>query len=130
MTATDELRAMLDERDVRWDYGPSGASSTAFWVNGKELSFSNWRDGLVCSTIFTPAQAIAATLGVESDTGEYERDENQHLRKLVAEMFQEHKRIYNNNTWGLPHSYPHASSKQMASWYSECMRWGIEVYSS
>lgn len=60
----------------------------------------------------------------------YERDENQHLRKLVAEMFQEHNRIYNNNTWGLPHSYPHASSKQMASWYSECIRWGIEVYSS
>lgn len=63
MTATDELRAMLDERGVRWDYGPSGASSTAFWVNGKELSFSNWRDGLVCSTILTPAQVIAATLG-------------------------------------------------------------------
>ena len=64
MTATDELRAMLDERGVSWDYGPSGASSTAFWANGKELSFSNCRDGLVCSTIFTPAQAIAAMLGV------------------------------------------------------------------
>ena len=63
MTATEELRKMLDERGVRWDYGPSGASSTAFWVNGKELSFSNCRDGLVCSTIFTPAQAISATLG-------------------------------------------------------------------
>lgn len=65
MIATDEFRAMLDERGVRWDYGPSGASSTAFLVNGKELSFSNWRDGLICSTIFTPAQAIAATLGAD-----------------------------------------------------------------
>lgn len=68
MTAKDELRKMLDERGVRWDYGPSGASSTAFWVNGKELSFCNWRDGLICSTIFTPAQAIAVTLGAPERT--------------------------------------------------------------
>ena len=58
MSAKDELRRLLDERGVRWDYGPSGASSTAFWVNGKELSFSNWRDGLICTTILTPEQVI------------------------------------------------------------------------
>ena len=56
--ATDVLRRLLDERGVRWDYGPSGISSTAFWVKCKELSFSNCRDGLICSTILTPEQVI------------------------------------------------------------------------
>ena len=62
MTATDELRRMLDERGVEWDYGITGATTTRFSVNGIDLTFTPMRDGLVCSTILTPAQAIAATL--------------------------------------------------------------------
>ena len=63
MTVTDELRRMLDERGVEWDYGITGATTTRFSVNGIDLTFTPMRDGLVCSTILTPAQAIAATLG-------------------------------------------------------------------
>ena len=69
MTATDELRRMLDEADVEWDYGITGAASTMFNANGVELTFIDMRDGVTCSTILTPAQAIAATLGGDnSDT--------------------------------------------------------------
>lgn len=63
MTATAELRRLLDERGVEWDYGIAGATTTRFTVNGVDLTFTPMRDGLVCSTILTPAQAIEATLG-------------------------------------------------------------------
>ena len=63
MTATDELRRLLDERGVEWDYGIRGATTTRFSANGVDLTFTPMRDGLVCSTILTPEQAIAATLG-------------------------------------------------------------------
>ena len=63
MTATDELRRILDERGVEWDYGITGAASTMFNANGVELTFIGMRDGVTCSTILTPAQAIAATVG-------------------------------------------------------------------
>jgi len=63
MTATDELRRLLDERGVEWDYGITGSTTTRFSVNGTDLTFTPMRDGLVCSTILTPEQAIAATLG-------------------------------------------------------------------
>lgn len=81
MTATDELRRLLDERGVWWDYGIRGATTTRFTVNGVDLTFTPMRDGLVCSTILTPAQAIAATLGAgtceadETDTWECVRDD-------------------------------------------------------
>ena len=34
-----------------------------FNANGVELTFIDMRDGVTCSTILTPAQAIAATIG-------------------------------------------------------------------
>ena len=72
MTATDELRAMLDERGVRYDKAATviGETVATFWHD---------RDGYPCSAIegaddipdgevsvqacVTPEQAIAATLG-------------------------------------------------------------------
>lgn len=63
MIVTDKLRYLLDERGVKWDYGIAGATTTEFKVNGVYLTFMPMRDGLVCSTILTPEQAIAATLG-------------------------------------------------------------------
>lgn len=62
-TATEILRRLLDERGVEWDYGIRGATTTRFNANGVDLTFTPMRDGLVCSTILTPEQAIAATLG-------------------------------------------------------------------
>lgn len=63
MSATDELRRMLDERGVEWDYGITGSTTTMFSVNGIDITFTPLRDGLVCSTILTPEQAVTATLG-------------------------------------------------------------------
>lgn len=62
-SATEELRALLDARGVEWDYGVSGPDSTMFRANGVDLTFTPMRDGLVCSTVLTPAQAVEATLG-------------------------------------------------------------------
>ena len=84
MSATDELRRLLDERGVEWDYGITGSTTTRFSVNGTDLTFTPMRNGLVCSTILTPEQAVAATLGrgnagryVGLRQGEYwERTEN------------------------------------------------------
>lgn len=78
MTATDELRSLLDERGVEWDYGITGSTTTRFSVNGIDLTFTPMRDGLVCSTILTPAQAIAATMG-DADLA----TENARLRELA-----------------------------------------------
>ena len=55
----------------------------------------------------------------------YEQDANRHLRELAAEMFKEHRRIYHDG--GILKMGPSATNKQMAHWYSECLRWGIEV---
>lgn len=63
MNTTDELRAMLDEHGVNWDYGITGTATTKFRANGVDLTFMPMRDGLVCTTILTPAQAIAVALG-------------------------------------------------------------------
>lgn len=63
MSAKDELRRMLTESGVEWDYGITGTASTMFNANGVELTFIDMRDGVTCSTILTPAQAIAATIG-------------------------------------------------------------------
>ena len=62
-SATEILRRLLDERGVEWDYGIRGATTTRFSASGVDLTFTPMRGGLVCSTILTPAQAIAATLG-------------------------------------------------------------------
>ena len=51
--------------------------------------------------------------------------ENAKLRELCCEMFKEHQRIY--HAGGTLKMGPSATNKQMAHWYSECMRWGVEV---
>lgn len=70
-TITNKLRAMLDERGVNWDYGITGATTTKFRVNGVDLAFMPMRDGFVCTTILTPEQVIAATLGHEEKVSNF-----------------------------------------------------------
>lgn len=66
MTATDELRKMLDERGVEWypmrDNGYYEDRDTEFFIVGKKHTAHEWGRGL-CVYNLTPAQAIAATLG-------------------------------------------------------------------
>ena len=82
MTATDELRRLLDERGVEWvaigtdtcwtgaDGYPMGAWET---TNGTHMRVAD----------LTPEQAIEATLG--SDL----KAENAELRELVRELYDE-----------------------------------------
>lgn len=79
MSAKDELRRMLTEFGVEWDYGITGTASTMFNANGVELTFIDMRDGVTCSTILTPAQAIAATIG----RGTCEADETKTIKCWV-----------------------------------------------
>ena len=87
MTATEEVRRLLDERGVEWDYGITGSTTTKFSVNGIDLTFTPMRDGLVCSTILTPEQAIAATLGTritgETSDGYHTFNELYHHRAVL-----------------------------------------------
>lgn len=113
MTATERLRAMLDERGVEWgnvrrdgsesNYltewqfdGNQGIATAIEWSVGGGLSVDIHRHHL------TPEQAIAATLG-EEQTIEYLRQENiewedmfrrecsenAKLRELVQELYED-----------------------------------------
>ena len=66
MTATEELRRMLDERGVEW----SGIGDhTVLWCRrdakyaNYDAQASDWGDKLMLSWACTPEQAIEATLG-------------------------------------------------------------------
>ena len=66
MTATDELRAMLDERGVKYvTDDEDGCEFTEWMANGLEWEADSRGDLVYLSpvTLITPAQAIAATLG-------------------------------------------------------------------
>lgn len=62
MTATDRLRAMLDERGVEWR---SDSENVTFWNTDADVAVaSQGYDGMLwVSARLTPEQAIAATLG-------------------------------------------------------------------
>lgn len=72
MTATDELRRMLDERGVHWWVGED-ERKTLWESNGLTWEYFNDENGDAwlgflgaCEQDITPAQAIAATLGAET----------------------------------------------------------------
>ncbi len=62
MTATDELRRLLDERGVEWTYGDGTVSyaSDGHWCHAWA-----YNDNAMCVSMgyFTPSQAVEATLG-------------------------------------------------------------------
>lgn len=62
MTATDELRRLLDERGAEWTYG----DGTVSFSDGKHWCHAwAYNDDTMCVSMgyFTPEQAIEATLG-------------------------------------------------------------------
>ena len=68
MTATEELRAMLDERGVEWKAGDTHRLFVTSWkdADGHSWTFVEHRDGSFCKLTtyhITPAQAVEATLG-------------------------------------------------------------------
>ena len=67
MSATDELRRLLDERGVEWTHeeGTVSFANDGHWCHAWAYS-----DGEMCVSMgfFTPAQAVEATLGREKCT--------------------------------------------------------------
>lgn len=63
MNATDELRALLDERGVEWTDGGYPSTATGWCANGV-VWHGLLRDGTIeLVAMLTPEQTIAATLG-------------------------------------------------------------------
>ena len=65
-SATEALRRMLDERGVEWTYG----DGTVSFSDGNHWCHAwAYNDDTMCVSMgyFTPEQAVAATLGNESD---------------------------------------------------------------
>ena len=60
MTATDELRRMLDERGARWTACSKAAIDNQTFCRGH--TYTEFQAGLMVSDL-TPEQAIEATLG-------------------------------------------------------------------
>ena len=65
MSATEELRRMLDERGVEWEDCGNGATYVEHNGEAWRFDYDEPFDqlGIVCLSGYTPAQAIAATLG-------------------------------------------------------------------
>ena len=68
MTATDELRRLLDERGVEWKAGDTYRLFVTSWkdADGHGWTFVEYRDGSFSKLTayhLTPAQAVEATLG-------------------------------------------------------------------
>lgn len=65
MSATDELRAMLDERGVEWTEGIARPELTQVRIDGKVVKFHPWQPNTLKVSLFdiTPEQAVAATIG-------------------------------------------------------------------
>ena len=63
MSATDELRRLLDERGVEWDDEGYPTTCTV-WASNGIVWHGLWRDDCIeLIAHLTPAQAIDATLG-------------------------------------------------------------------
>lgn len=80
MTETDELRRQLDERGVEWTANDGEHVKETCWPYMGELTaaFAEYDNGttrFACDTwCFTPAQAIAATLGMGVNCSKAEHD--------------------------------------------------------
>ena len=63
MTATERLRALLDERGVEWASAHEWEGRT-FWPNadGVNATASDYGSGLLVHAVMSPEQAVAATL--------------------------------------------------------------------
>jgi len=93
MSATEELRRMLDERGVEWTYGDGTVSyaSGGHWCHAWAYD-----DGAVCVSMgyFTPKQAIEATLGRGTCAScyYYQTAYDDHSRPAGMACFAEHLR--------------------------------------
>ena len=61
MTATSELRRLLDERGVEWDKGAFPNETRTYWREMVSVPWDEQR--LYVMALFTPEQAVEATLG-------------------------------------------------------------------
>lgn len=92
MTATDELRKLLDEHGIHWWAGDGELDRKTHWESSG-LTWEYFNDGNgdawlgflgACESDITPGQAIAATLGVETCHWEYPQGVNGWLGYAVC----------------------------------------------
>lgn len=72
MSPSDKLRALLDERGIKWWYGTSEKSTVFDGKYGVRYEIDGTLGLLFIRSILnvTPEQAIAATVGVDEDEAE------------------------------------------------------------
>ena len=65
MTATDEIRRLLDKRGVEWFESVTRKGLTWIYRDGKAIRFHPWQPDTLKVSMFdlTPEQAVEATLG-------------------------------------------------------------------
>lgn len=63
MTATEELRRILDERGIEWDKGAFPNEARTYWQDAFARPWNEQR--LYVAALLTPEQAAEATLGRE-----------------------------------------------------------------
>ena len=114
MTATDELRRLLDERGVEWWEGDD-ERKTHWRSNGLTWEYFNSGNGDAwlgflgaCEQDIAPEQAIAATLGTQDLQAE-----NAKLRELVRDLYEM--------------AYPECPSAFEAAFADRMRELGIEV---
>ena len=85
MTATDELRKLLDERGVEWR---SDSEDVTFWNDTADLAMASesWGGRLWVSMRLTPEQAIA-TLDTGTCSMEYADDVPDSTKKVLGVYF-------------------------------------------
>ena len=87
MTATDELRRLLDERGVEWTPSVFDRQHETFYSTENGVGFivtefpEIGRMSLACDMRITPEQAVEATLGGDL------KAENDKLRELVRDLY-------------------------------------------
>ena len=119
MTATDELRRLLDGRGVKWTYGDGTVSYAS---GGRWFHAWAYNDDTMCVSMgyLTPAQAVEATLGSDFLA------ENAKLRELVRDM---HKAFVHGNCYQWcefkePCNY---ISDGRCQWYDRMRELGVEI---
>lgn len=83
MSATDELRKLLDERGVEWRSGLEGVTFVGDWCF---VEYDDGRLAATCEPVLTPEHAIVATLGCGTLTAKQVRETvDKHWHDLSAD---------------------------------------------
>ena len=112
MTATYELRRLLDERGVEWRVGDYPTTCTV-WESDGIVWHGLWRDGCIelIAWQVTPAQAIDATLGRGTCHAVFEVDAMSEDERIGEFVCSECWETFGDVRDQLPHYCPNCGRK-------------------